>query len=126
MLTFRVVSVNARGINDDIKRKAIFEQNRGRADILIIQETHGEKDVEKRWRNEWGGEAFYSHGSSAARGIAIFVTKKIMSEISNIYTDSEGRLIIFDLKENDVKITIVAIYAPNKDSPDFLQHWKSF
>ena len=34
---------------------------------------------------------------------------------------SDGRVIIFDVEENGVSITIVAVYGPNKDSPEFFK-----
>ena len=47
------------------------------------------------------------------------MTKPLFQCISNVYRDEEGRLIIFDLKQDLFEITIAAIYAPNIDSPGF-------
>ena len=87
-----------------------------------MQETHGSANVEQIWENEWGGKAIFSHGTSAARGIAIFVKKALYSSISNIFTDQEGRLIVFDIEVNEQKICLVAIYAPNEDKPMFFDN----
>ena len=84
-----------------------------------MQETHSTPDNELIWESEWGGKAFYSHGLSNARGIAIFVSKKLSPMCSNITRDVEGRYILLDIKENEQIITLAAIYAPNKDSPEF-------
>ena len=106
-----------RGAGDDTKRRAIFNYYRVNADFLICQETHGNKETQNIWTSEWGGEAIYGHGTTSARGIAIFYTKK--HKVKNIYIGNDGRLIIFDVEENDYLITIVAIYAPNQDCPAF-------
>ena len=79
---------------------------------MIIQETHSSQESENVWENEWGGKAIYSHGSTAARGIAIFTTKEIYRNCSNIILSPEGRYIILDVKENDNIVTVAAIYAP--------------
>ena len=110
-----------RGIVESYKRRAIFDYYRKNADILVLQETHSTPQCEKIWRNEWGGEVYFSHGTSSARGVAIFVTEKYVKSISNIFRDVEGRILIVDVQENGVLTTVVSIYAPNKDTPSFFQ-----
>ena len=101
------------------KRRAIFDYHRFNADILVLQETHSSAKDEKVWENEWGGKAIYAHGTTAARGIAIFTSKEIYSRLCNIVKCIEGRYIIVDIKEEDKIITLVALYAPNEDNPLF-------
>ena len=121
---FRIVSFNVRGAGDKIKREKIFAHHRPNADILIMLESHSSKDTENIWENEWGGKAIYAHGTTAARGIAIFATREIYQKISNIYKDEDGRVIILDITDNKQQITVAAIYAPNQDSPNFFQNLK--
>ena len=119
---FRIISVNVRGVSNEVKRKAIFEQHRCNADILVMQETHSTTDCEKIWESEWGGKALFSHGSSAARGVAVFMTKIMYDKIQKVHIEQDGRLIIFDLEEGDQMITVTVVYAPNEDSPEFFKH----
>ena len=86
---------------------------------MILQETHSTPEIEKIWENEWGGKAVFAHGTSGARGVAMFMTKEIHQQLKNIYTDLEGRVIISDLHKNGTILTIVALYAPNQDNPEF-------
>ena len=102
-----------------MKRRAIFQYHRKNADILIIQETHSKVENEKIWESEWGGRAIYSHGTPAARGIAVFLKKEIFPNVGEIFIGNDGRVIMFNIREKDMNITIVALYAPNKDSPLF-------
>ena len=44
--------------------------------------------------------------------------------VRNIEKDEEGRKIIFDLEQDDIIITIVAVYAPNQDTPIFFKKIK--
>ena len=84
-----------------------------------FKKTHSTPDIELIWEHEWGGKAIFSHGTSAARGIAMFMSKEIYVSISNVYTDEEGRMIVVDITQQDKIITIAGIYAPNIDNPSF-------
>ena len=108
-----------RGIADKTKCKAIFEVHRKNSDILILQETHSMKEFETLWELEWGGDTIFCHGTSASRGIVVLLPKGMKKCISKIYTDNDGRLIIFDITEKDTVITFIALYAPNQDTPRF-------
>ena len=88
---------------------------------MILQETHSTKEVEKIWESQWGGRILFSHGTSNAKGIAVLLTKELSNKVSQIYLDTEGRLIIFDIDDNDQIITMAAIYAPNEDTPNFFK-----
>ena len=69
-----------------------------------------------------GGFSHFSHGTTSARGIAIFMKKEMKEKITNLAIDNQGRLIIFNLEENNEKLTIAAIYAPNRDCPQFFEN----
>ena len=108
-----------RGIANAHKRRCIFDKHRPNADILCLQETHSSKEIESVWENEWGGKILFSHGTTAARGVAILMSKQIFQNINNVYLDEDGRVIICDLVQDETKITLVNIYAPNQDTPSF-------
>ena len=120
-MALKIVSLNTRGLQSCEKRRAIFDKHRFHADLLILQETHSSKEIETIWENEWGGRIVFSHGTTAARGIAILIRKELKDSIENIFTDSAGRVIIIDISIKDVVVTVAAIYAPNKDSPSFFE-----
>ena len=121
MLPFRILTLNARGIGDEQKRRAIFEKYRQKVDLLIIQETHSSKKCENIWESEWGGKCIFSHGTTAARGIVVLMEKSIYKTVSNVLCGDDGRYVIFDVLQHDTRLTIIAIYAPNTDSPQFFQ-----
>jgi exonuclease III len=81
--TLRIVTVNVNGLHQVRQRlqpffEAIISQN---YDVVIIQETHCSDDAEAaKWMRitggpgmHWKGQAFWSHGTSASRGVAILV-----------------------------------------------------
>ena len=102
-----------------MKRRAILDYHRSNADFLVCQETHSTPEVEQIWKNEWGGEIIFAHGTSAKRGVAVFYKKALKPQVHNICVDLEGRYIVFDLEHDGTFVTIAAIYAPNQDKPDF-------
>ena len=87
--------------------------------MLILLETHSTPTDESLWEKEWGGRCIYAHGTSVSRGIAIFTSKKINDKLKNIHIDIEGRFIILDFCDMDHIVTIVCIYAPNQDTPEY-------
>ena len=117
----KLLSINVRGIGNQVKRRALFQQHRFNADILIMQETHSHEDIEAIWESEWGGKAIFAHGTASARGVAVFCSKKVYMGIRNILTDEVGRSVIWDLQIDETIVTIAAIYAPNEDNPNFFK-----
>ena len=104
---------------DVIKRRAVFDFYRKRSDITVMQETHSTKETANQWSLEWGGEIIFSHGESNARGVCICIKKNLDLKITDVQTDQNGRFIIFDITDKNRVVTCVALYAPNKDVPDF-------
>ena len=62
-----------------------------------------------------------SHGESNARGIMLCVNITAKVSITKVETDVNGRFILFDVSENDETMSCAAIYAPNKDTPEYYQ-----
>ena len=118
-MVINIVSLNVRGLNDKIKRRSIFNKHRNRCHILCLQETHSTKETCELWTNEWGGQAFYSHGERNARGVAIYVNRSFNGTVKEYKIDPNGRTCIVDVTFNDQTFRIVCIYAPNRDSPGY-------
>ena len=57
--------------------------------------------------------------AGAKTGVAILFNNTFSFQISKTYTDPEGRFIICHLNTNGKQITLVNIYAPNEDDPNF-------
>ena len=74
------------------------------------------------WNREWGSTALWSHGTSNSKGTAILINKNIDYNILKSTIDSDGRYIIIDIKIADVTYTLINIYAPNNDCPEFFKN----
>ena len=117
-------SLNVRGINDNIKRNAIFQWTRSKKfDIFFLQECYCSAEIEESWENEWGGKIKYSHGTKHSKGVMILFSKNLDYTILEEKIDQEGRYIILKLKINEEVFWCFNIYAPtvNKDKHTFFR-----
>ena len=66
----------------------------------MLQETHSTPEMEQRWQNDWGNKQMYfSHGASNSKGVAIIITNNYDANIVNIRRDTNGRMILLDIRE---------------------------
>ena len=120
MTQVKIISLNARGIANETKRRKLFKFLKHKdSDIVLLQETHSKKGDTKMWRSLWGSNLINAHGTSASAGVAILLNKRLNYELGKISIDPEGRYIIMDITINDKTLTIINVYAPNSDTPQF-------
>jgi len=83
--------------------------------ITFLQETHCTRELENTWKQEWGGDIVFSHGSSNSKGVAILLPKQADYTILNKEVDNDGRFIIIEIKyENEIYV-LINIYAPTQN-----------
>ena len=115
----KVVSFNARGLRNRVKRRSLFRHlHTAYADsIVVLQETHSTAAVENVWRNEWRGKIFYSHGSETDQaGVAIMFPHSFTARIEHIYSDEDGRIVCLWIGDAVDKMLCVGVYAPAVDN----------
>ena len=66
-ISFDILSLNTRGIRDDLKRRKVFEWLKNyttKESIIFIQESHSTQDIEKLWSQQWLSKEniIFSHG----------------------------------------------------------------
>ena len=58
---YDILSLNVRGIRDQVKRRIIFQYLKDQnSKIYFLQETYSQPEDEIIWKNEWGGEIYFS------------------------------------------------------------------
>jgi len=58
-------SLNVRGLKNSTKRKALFLFCKElKANLIFLQETHSGTADEKFWKQQWGDNVLYSHGTN--------------------------------------------------------------
>ena len=118
-IMFNLITYNVKGLQKKSKRLKVFnflKQKLGNDGLVFMQETHSTTlDVDK-WKSEWGGELFLSHGKSNACGTAIGFTKNFDFKIENISYDKNGRITIIEILKDDVRYLLINFYNANVDS----------
>lgn len=85
----KILSLNVRGIRDLTKRRSIFSYLKDqKATFYILQETYSEINDENVWKNEWGGQIIFSHGSNHSGGVCILIYPSINIEVDYSFKDN--------------------------------------
>ena len=84
--------------------------------FLFLRETNSTVNDEVKWKDDFKGEVFYSHGKSNSCGILIcFIgSKKIF--IRNKLSDNDGRILILDADIDDENFILINLYSPNTEA----------
>lgn len=118
----KLLSLNVKGLRDAQKRRKVFGLVKDlKADIIMLQETHATQEVQQIWKNEWGGEMFFSNGDSNARGMLIMLKRNLNFKIVQMGVDQIGRILILEIEVEEFNMLLVNTYAPNEDKPSFFE-----
>ena len=121
---FSVGSLNVRGLNNSIKRHAIFNWIKSKnIDIFMLQECYCVKEESSTWEEEWGGKCFFSYGSKHSKGTMIIFKPGLDIDVISTKLDTDGRYIIINLEIQGKSFFFINVYAPNKstDKEDFFK-----
>ena len=70
---------------------------------------------------EWGYKCLFSSWSSTKAGVGILFNNNCELQIIKSDIDPGGCYVICDLKANGKYITLVNVYVPNEDGPNFFK-----
>ena len=116
----QIVSYNCQGLNSIEKRRDVLDYLRAKdCSMYCLQDTHFSEKDEQFVKNQWGGECVFSSFSSNQRGVAILFNNNFEYKILQSKKDQNGNLLGLNIKIEDNNITLITLYGPNSDSPDF-------
>lgn len=116
----KISTTNCRGLGDFLKRKDVFNYLRSKKHgIYCLQDTHFTNNLEPYVRAEWGGEVVFNSFQSNSRGVCILFSNEIEYKILKSKADQNGNLLALDLELEGKRLTLINIYGPNEDSPNF-------
>ena len=118
-----IASLNVNGLrtmdNAVPKRRKIFTWFKQlKLDVILLQETHSDSGLERIIRSEWGGQAFFAHGDSRSKGVAILFKPELDAKVTEIKTCPEGRFVALKVELNNTGVLLANVYGPNSDCPD--------
>ena len=89
--------------------------------IYMLQDTHFVTKEENYIRTQWGYECYFSTFSSNSRGVAILFNNNFEYEVHEVEKDDNGNKLLLDITIEGKRLTLINIYGPNRDDPDFYQ-----
>uniref|UniRef100_A0A3Q2QH20 exodeoxyribonuclease III n=1 Tax=Fundulus heteroclitus TaxID=8078 RepID=A0A3Q2QH20_FUNHE len=112
-MSLSFVSINVRGLKNIVKRKAFFlfckEQQ---ANFFFLQETHSETTDGKFWKQQWGDEILFSHGTSPSAGVMVLFNK-FPGKVIGHKIDPDGHWLIMVIEMHDQKYILLCVYGYN-------------
>jgi len=112
--------MNVRGLRDSKKRNDVFQYIRQKkVSVCCLQDFHCTMSDEDLYEREWKGTAVFSSYTSNSRGVAILFSNELGVKIHGTCKDEGGNYIVLDVEIDDLRITLVNVYGPNEDLPDF-------
>ena len=112
--TLKICTFNVNGLGDRVKRKAIFQSIRDKkVDLCLMQETHSTHQTHLLWKNKWGGDIHFSHGTSC--GVAILIRRGLNTQIMDKIIDPSGRYMIMKMNIEGSELILGNLYAPTQD-----------
>ena len=123
----KIGSVNCRGLQDTAKRREVFNFLRNRKySLLCLQDTHLTSKDYKIARAQWGADLYLSPGKSNARGVSILSGNSFENKVLDSINDTVGNFLALKfLIENQFTISLINVYGPNSDNPEFVDFIRS-
>lgn len=116
----KVLSANCRGIQDLKKRTDVITYLKDKnPNIICLQDTHLTKQNLASLKRVWGFECLINGNKTNSRGVAVLLNNNFEYNIERTQVDTEGNLLVLDIKLPSFTLKLINIYGPNIDSPDF-------
>ena len=115
----KVVSLNVRGLRKCKKRTKLYNwlySHGGKSGVCFVQEAHCTFEDEKRWRKDWKGLSFFSHGKTNSCGVLTLIGDSIDFKLLDKVVDDKGRYILLHCNIQNTQILLINSYFPNLES----------
>ena len=120
MADLKILTYNVQGIGGIGKRTDIFEFLKNMDfDIYCLQETHFTDNEEILIRTHWNNDCYFSNYKSNAQGVAILFNKNVDYKMHSQIVSDNGNFILLDMTVHNQRFTLVNLYGPNADNPNF-------
>ena len=89
-----------------------------------MQDTHINPKSDSFIKSEWGFEAYFNSYTTNSRGVMVLFNITFEHKVNRVKTDKNGNFIILELNIDGKNITLVNLYGPNEDKPEFYENIK--
>ena len=121
-----IFSQNCRGgLSVATKRRDLFQYVRSRKyNIICLQDTHINPKLDSFIKGEWGFDAYFSSYTSNSRGVMVLINNNFDQKVNKVKIDKNGNFLILNMTIEGKEITLVNLYGPNEDRPQFYENLK--
>ena len=124
--SLKIATLNCQGLGDPKKRRDVFNFLRDQSfSIYFIQDIHIHEKNVKFVTAEWGYKAEFSTYTTNSRGVAVLFNNNFEFKITNVLKGTDGNYLIVDIDTEGKNFTLVNIYGPNNDDPQFYTYIKN-
>ena len=121
MANLNITSWNVKGLGHPVKLRTVLTHlKKYKTSIALLQETHMTSTEHLKLKHGWVGQVFSSSFRSNSRGVAILIDRQTPFVFENQILDSEGRYILITGSLFGQHMTLLNVYAPNEDCPEFM------
>ena len=113
------ISNNVKGLQCTNKKLKLIKYFKGKIvsnSFLFLQETHSTVNDEIKWKDDFKGEVFYTHGKYNSGGVLICLIGSKTFFIRNKLSDNDGRILILDPDTDDENFILINLYNPNTEA----------
>ena len=117
-ISLSFITNNVKGIQSYKKRLKLiqyFKEKIGSTGVLFLQETHSSSKVEQKWKEDFKGHVFFSHGKTNSCGVLTAYFGKETFNVKKQETDKEGCILILDVSVNDSDYILINLYNANTE-----------
>ena len=117
-----IITLNVNGLNSPTKRQRLAEWIQNNTSIYVVYKRPTSKQgtyIDWTWRD--GKKIFHTNRDQKKAGVAILISDKIDFKIKAVKTDKEGHYIMIKGSIQEEDITIINIYAPNIEAPQYVR-----
>lgn len=113
---------NVNRVNEPVKRGKVLSHLKAiQADVIFLQETHLENDAHNKLKCRWISQLYHSKFSAKARGAAILIRNRVPFKHQSTIQDKGGRYVMVMGEMYSTPMTLLNIYGPNYDDPEFFR-----
>jgi exonuclease III len=117
-----ILTINVNRLNSPIKRHRLTNWIKKDPTICCLQETHLINKNKHRLRVKGWKKIYQANGPRKQAGVVILISDKVNFKPTLIKQDREGHSILIKGELHQKEITIINLYAPNVNAPNFIKH----
>ena len=112
--------MNCQGLGSASKRRDVLNFYRKKNySIVCLQDTHFTPELERYIETQWGYKCIFNSYCSNSRGVAFLFNNNFELKVHTVKKDNQGNLLAIDLSIDDNRVTLINVYGPNSDNPNF-------